>query len=290
VTFDVALKLGRVSNLPTIWSNVLAGVVLAGGAATAATVVPLIVALSLFYVAGMFLNDAFDHRFDARDRPTRPIPSGQVSAEAVYAAGFAMIGAGLAVLILFNAMTPDLGSWRVIACGIVLGGLIVYYDWRHKGATFGPVVMGLCRVMVYVTAGAAVAVALPPAVWIGALAMLCYLIGLTYASKQEGFGRVDNLWPLALLAVPFVVAAEAALADPTTAALLLIFLAVTVWAVMLLVRRSGARVGRAIALLIAGISLLDAMLIAGAGAPETAWIAALGFPLTLAGQRWVQGT
>ena len=56
-------RLGRVSNLPTVWSNVLAAVALAG--AGGAFVSPgalfgLLTALSLFYVAGMVLNDAFD--------------------------------------------------------------------------------------------------------------------------------------------------------------------------------------------------------------------------------------
>ena len=290
MTFDVALRLGRVSNLPTVWSNVLAGIVLAGGAATAANVVPLVMALSLFYIAGMFLNDAFDRRYDARDRPTKPIPSGEVSAQAVFTFGFAMMALGFAVLVATGAAAAEGGAWRAAAAGVALGGLIVYYDWDHKENTWGPLVMGLCRVMVYVAAGAAVALALPPRLWIGALAMLCFLIGLTYASKQEGFGRVGNLWPLALLAVPFAVAAPAALTDAHTAALFVLFLIATLWAVSLLVRRTGRQIGRAIAILIAGISLLDAMLIAGAGAPAVAWIAALGFPLTLAGQRWVSGT
>jgi hypothetical protein len=42
--------------------------------------------------------------------------------------------------------------------------------------------------------------------------------------------------------------------------------------------------------LIAGISLLDAVLIAGAGALGIAWLAALGFVLTLLLQRFVAGT
>jgi hypothetical protein len=42
--------------------------------------------------------------------------------------------------------------------------------------------------------------------------------------------------------------------------------------------------------LIAGICLLDALLIALMGAPALAALAALGFPLTLAGQRYVKGT
>ena len=98
MSWAVALRLGRVSNLPTVWTNTLAGIVLAGGNAGDRRTVPLIVALSLFYVAGMYLNDAYDAEIDARERPERPIPSGQVSAETVFAAGFGMMVLGLALL------------------------------------------------------------------------------------------------------------------------------------------------------------------------------------------------
>src|SRR5690606_3019326 len=94
----VALRLGRVSNLPTVWTNTLAGIVLAGGHIADPRTVPLLVAFSLFYVAGMYLNDAYDAEIDARERPERPIPSGQISAETVFTASFAMMAAGLALL------------------------------------------------------------------------------------------------------------------------------------------------------------------------------------------------
>lgn len=72
----VALRLGRVSNLPTVWTNALAGAALAGGEPWQAAMLPLLLALSLFYVGGMYLNDAFDRDIDARERPARPIPAG----------------------------------------------------------------------------------------------------------------------------------------------------------------------------------------------------------------------
>ena len=56
----------------------------------------LMVALSLFYVGGMFLNDAFDRDFDAQHRPDRPIPSGQVTARQVFGWGFGLLALGLA--------------------------------------------------------------------------------------------------------------------------------------------------------------------------------------------------
>jgi hypothetical protein len=49
-------------------------------------------------------------------------------------------------------------------------------------------------------------------------------------------------------------------------------------------------VGDVVARLIAGISLVDALVIAQAGDPAMALVAALGLPLTLFLQRYVRGT
>src|SRR5205085_4341576 len=81
------LKLGRVSNLPTVWSNTLAGIAVAGGPVTTSTALLLATAFSCSYVGGMFLNDAFDHRIDGRERPERPIPQGHVSVREVFSIG-----------------------------------------------------------------------------------------------------------------------------------------------------------------------------------------------------------
>ena len=88
---SVALRLGRISNLPTVWTNTLVGVTLAGSPPFDMRVFVLLVALSLFYIGGMFLNDAFDREFDARTRPDRPIPAGQVTAGTVFGSGFGML-------------------------------------------------------------------------------------------------------------------------------------------------------------------------------------------------------
>ncbi|MEQ1767159.1 MAG: UbiA family prenyltransferase, partial [Methylotenera sp.] len=69
-------QLARISNLPTVWTNVFTGVVLANGQWQDLRLIYLLAAMSLFYVAGMFLNDAFDHKFDAQMRQDRPIPRG----------------------------------------------------------------------------------------------------------------------------------------------------------------------------------------------------------------------
>ena len=65
------LRLGRVSNLPTVWTNVLAASVLAGGDLQPGKIVLVVRAMTTFYVGGMYLNDYFDRCIDARERPGR---------------------------------------------------------------------------------------------------------------------------------------------------------------------------------------------------------------------------
>ena len=67
------LVLGRVSNLPTVWSNCLAAWWLAGGG-TVERLPFLLLGATLLYTGGMFLNDAFDADFDNQYRKERPIP------------------------------------------------------------------------------------------------------------------------------------------------------------------------------------------------------------------------
>ena len=78
--FRTLLNLGRVSNLPTIWSNCLAGWWLSGGG-NYWKLPLLLLGASALYTGGMFLNDAFDVDFDRQRRSTRPIPSGAITEE-----------------------------------------------------------------------------------------------------------------------------------------------------------------------------------------------------------------
>src|SRR4029079_19649453 len=55
--WETLLRLGRVSNLPTVWTNTLAGTLLAGGDWQNARTLTVVAAMSLFYEGGMFLND-----------------------------------------------------------------------------------------------------------------------------------------------------------------------------------------------------------------------------------------
>jgi 4-hydroxybenzoate polyprenyltransferase len=170
--------LGRVSNLPTVWTNVLAGAAF-NGVVAPGVVVPVALATSLMYVAGMFLNDAFDRRWDAEHRPERPIPAGEVSARAVFLWGFGLLALGVAIL----ALGP--GEGRAALPGLGLAALIVLYDVSHKRNPIAPLVMGACRVAVYVVAARAAAPAWGPPLFVGGAFLLSYLVMLTLVARQE---------------------------------------------------------------------------------------------------------
>jgi 4-hydroxybenzoate polyprenyltransferase len=232
MTLRTALRLGRVSNLPTVWTNVLAGIALNGGNPTLGRAFPVALAASLFYVAGMYLNDAFDHRWDAQHRPDRPIPAGEAEVGLVLRAGFGLMGAGFLVL-AFSA-----GS-RAALAGAGLGACILFYNACHKTNPFASVVMGLCRVAVYVIGALAVAPRIGAGVVAGSIALFGYLVVLTLIARHE---------------------------------------------------TRNPRLPALVGSLIAGISLLDALMLLVTGHLQVAVVAAFCFPLTRRLQRRVPGT
>lgn len=278
----VALRLGRVSNLPTVTSNVLAGLALAGAFPESGVCALVCLAMSLMYVAGMYLNDAFDRDIDRVERPERPIPSGEVAARTVFDAGFAMLAAGIAIVAGLAVSTH--AGWRPVMSVVALGALIIFYNADHKQNRLAPVVMGLCRVAVYTTAAFVVRAELGGAVAIGCALLLAYLVGLTFAAKQENLSELPNMWPLAFLGLPFFVA------WPRDAASLAIYAGFLVWVVRCVLLIRARRMRPAVTGLIAGISLLDALLVANAGRPDVAAVAIAAFVLTTLLQRVVPGT
>jgi 4-hydroxybenzoate polyprenyltransferase len=239
----VALELGRVSNLPTVWTNVLAGCVLAGAWPGAAGLAALATAFSLFYVGGMYLNDAFDRHWDASHRPERPIPSGRAGAMPVFAIGFVLLAAGLAGVVAVARRGSE-PPWTTLVAGVALAALIVLYDAWHKGNALAPVLMGLCRAGVYVTAGLAAGGTLRPALLAGAGLGAAWVTALSLVARHEARAPAP--------------------------------------------RR--LRLGRAVTFLIAGISLIDAVLLAAMGRMWLALAAGAGAVLTLGLQSLVRGT
>ena len=163
------LILGRTSNLPTVWSNCLAGWWLGGGG-NFKNLFPLMAGATLLYLGGMFLNDAFDANFDAQYKRERPIPSGLISAKAVWQIGFGLLAAGLGCLFFLGIVTGILG--------VVLVVCILVYDAVHKLITISPVLMAACRFFLYLVAASTGAEGVTGwAVWCG-LALAAYIVGI----------------------------------------------------------------------------------------------------------------
>lgn len=290
LSLGVALRLGRVSNLPTVWTNVAAGMALSGAGFAIEILAGVALAMSLFYVGGMYLNDAFDRDIDARERPERPIPSGLVPAGTVFQIGFALLAAGWLMLVAIGYGTDAGTGWRAPLVGAILAGTIVVYDMWHKANPVGPLIMGLCRMLVYICAALAIAPFVSAGVAVAAAVALSYLIGLTYAAKQESLGRIANAWPLGFLAIAAVYglwAATTGIAGLLAAAAFLGWLA---WSLLFLLRPGRVNVPRAVVWLIAGLCLLDATFIAAAGHGWLALLTGAAFLLTLAFQRRIAGT
>ena len=133
-------------------------------------------------------------------------------------------------------------------------------------------------------------VTFPDGVLLAAIALLCHLIGLTYIAKQEHLDRIGSLWPLGFLAVPVLYGVALALAAPVAWLPLALYVGVLSFALNLLRRRARGDVPRAVVTLIAGMSVLDGVMLAGGGLIVAAALAVVGFVLTLVLQRWVAGT
>ncbi|WP_198651851.1 UbiA family prenyltransferase [Salinicola sp. RZ23] len=283
---DVWLRLGRVSNLPTVWSNALAGALLAGASGSFEAGLVVLTALTLCYLGGMYLNDACDAPLDARERSSRPIPSGEVGRTPVALIGLALLAT--AVLLLF---TTGAAAGKA---GLALAAAVLLYDLRHKGVGWSPLVMGSCRLLCYLVAALALGGQLGALVWLGALGLACHVVGLTYAARQEAYDRLGALWPLGVLAVPLLLTLAAVLLLPGPTLLAgLLWLGYLAWGVRCLAwlrRRSPGDVPRAVVGLIAAISLFDAVLIAALGHPLLALLAASAWAATLQLQRLSAGT
>ena len=202
------LLLSRVSNLPTVWTNVLAGMCVVSAAIDGGAYLRVALAMSAFYTGGMFLNDAFDEPFDRARRPDRPIPSGDVSRREVFISGILLLFAGELLLV------PRV---QALAFGGLLAAAIVWYDAQHKGSRFAPVVMGSCRGLVY-CAAAAFAVAMTKEAGIAAVVITAYVAALTVVAKLAG-PSARWLVPALIAAISLVDAAIIAVSGSPTRAL-----------------------------------------------------------------------
>lgn len=271
------LVLGRVSNLPTVWSNCLAAWVLSGGGEWKKFALVLASGSSL-YLGGMFLNDACDAEFDRRQRQDRPIPKGSISPGEVWAWGLALLLAGVLLAI-------PLGG-RALGCALALLAAIVAYDLWHKRHPFTVGLMAGCRALLYLLAGIAAAGTISNHLMEAAAGLAAYILGISLLARHESSTNRPPKWPMLLLAMPVVPAALHASSD-TFAATAIAVVLFAVWLAVALgpLRSAKPQTGRAVGRLLAGIVLADGLQIFSI-APS--WTYAMLLAVLLGFMLWLQ--
>ena len=196
--FRPYLELLRPANVATSLADVLAGYAIAGLAAP--RVLPwLLLATACLYGGGIVLNDFFDRKLDAVERPERPIPSGRVSAGRAAALGAALLAIGL---LAGHLASRDGGP---ISAAIVIA-VLLYDSWGKRQRLIGPVNMGLCRGLNLCLGMAAVPGTIG-AHWPVAILPVAYIAGVTMVSRGEVSGGRRGVALTALVLVASVLVA-----------------------------------------------------------------------------------
>lgn len=281
-----ALKLGRVSNLPTVWTNCLVGFALAG---INPEILPLLLvwlAFSLFYIAGMFLNDVFDYEWDKNNQPDRPIVAGEASREEVVVYSVFMLVIGILCILFASA---DGRSLNGITSVFVLIACILLYDWKHKDWVHSSWLMGCCRLLIYWTV-ALTASSFSLELLLPGICLMGYIAGITYLARAEHLNSVSSWWPLGLIAAPVLYGIFLAIDSPV---LLLAAIGLALWlgsSVKILSPGVHRSVPKAISQLIAGICLIDALILAGMSHYILAGVSVIAFFVTLLFQKNIKAT
>lgn len=202
------VELLRPPNVTTALADVLAGYG-AAGLGYPQRLGWLLGATACLYGGGVVLNDYFDRRLDAVERPERPIPSGRVRP-----ATAAAFGAGLLLAGIVFAQRATLEA-ALVASAIAL--LAVLYDrWGKHNALVGPVNMGACRGLNLLLGVAAVPAALAER-WELAFLPFLYIWAVTVVSRGEVHGGRSNIAAFALVALSVVFVALLVLAAQSAA-------------------------------------------------------------------------
>ena len=175
------LRLLRIPAVFTAMSNILAAHFIAGqGQIEWLLLLKLLAISSLLYSAGMVLNDCFDMEEDRRERPSRPLPAGQIPVMHAWLMGWGFI---IAALLISSS-----AGWLVFSIAALLAAFVIGYDAYLKRTIFASLSMGSCRYLNWLL-GMSVA-GLSWHSFLVPLPIFIYISSLTYLSQIET--RADN--------------------------------------------------------------------------------------------------
>ena len=168
----------RISNLPTVWTNVMAAIVLSGSGFSWRNFLILSLSMSFFYSGGMCLNDIMDVAIDRIKKPFRPITTGRVSIQNAYILTITLFVIALSLLLFVPYQTA-------IYTGFLLLAVIVAYDRLHNRHSKSIILMATCRQMVFVVSAIAVTGRVGFFVLIAGFIQFVYILTISLVAKRE---------------------------------------------------------------------------------------------------------
>jgi 4-hydroxybenzoate polyprenyltransferase len=287
----------RISNSPTIVSNIMVGVALAIIAhreqwsahlnspplQLSKPLLFIIVVLLLLYFAGMVLNDAFDAKRDQKIRPERPIPQGVITAKQAWITGFVMIA--IATLLAFKIGVATGISTLALAFYILL------YTFLHHCPVAAIPLMAICRGLVYVVAVSAFSVHNQgPIILIYCGIIAIYTAVLTFVGTFEHEKQTRYSWIIWVTLLPAVLPIVLYGLDSPIA--WFAFIAFFIWILFAWLNflAPDNKPISGMHKLISGFALLDCILIAAIGEYFIMIISAICFVFTVAAHRKILGT
>ena len=161
----VAAKAKAVHDLVKPELPVAAGVCVVVGEVIASGALPDVTILILGFLVGFFIsgtamitNDYFDLEVDRVNHPTRPLPSGRISAKEVMILALLFSAAGLVAAGLLGPVAFALAQIMWIISNL--------YNWRYKETgLFGNMMVAFCLSQLFVLGGVAVGRLDNPMLW-----------------------------------------------------------------------------------------------------------------------------
>jgi 4-hydroxybenzoate polyprenyltransferase len=296
-------EITRISNLPTCWTNVLTGCAIGSIAASerleVLPVVILSIVISMFYMAGMALNDLIDARIDRKQRPDRPIASGRISPRAALIFITALFAIAAILLLLYfppiAAILLLLYFPHCIYLAVLLVAMIVLYDITHKRFVCSALFMASCRALIYVISAYAVFADSTREFWvdtaIASSVLALYIALVTLVARSENKRQIDKRRWLSI-AIMLLVPAAFALSLPTTIypCLIAVILLIILARAAMFALSEPPQVKQAVLTWLACICLLDSLFLAVLVGPVLALVAGLCFVVVTLSHRRIKGT
>jgi 4-hydroxybenzoate polyprenyltransferase len=291
------LRLMRPANVVTSVADVLAGIAIAGylivpdtGFGWAAVTGPnlpylpvilLCISTIGLYSGGIIMNDVFDAKLDAVERPERPIPSGLISKNAATIFGGICFFIGIFTAGLLGRNAQYLAVAIMICC-------LIYNRFLKHSAIFGPINMGLCRGL-NLLLGVCIIPDQVERYWYLAIVPIVYIAAITMISRGEVHGGSKKTLYSALGLYGLVIASVVYFAVINQAPILITIAFLGAFAAMIMIPLFkaikdpiGPNIGKAVKSGVIALIILNAAWAAAFGAWPIAIAIIILLPISLA--------